>query len=197
MDNHHLFELINAGPALDPVRLALAIGLAQWSIALVPLVFLIAWFRGDHVLRLQLLQMLLAVVIALGVAQIVAHLWPQPRPFMLHLGTQYIAHDADPGLPSDHVTVFWSLALSALATRRFAVWCFPLLAIGLLVGWSRVYLGMHFPYDILAALPVAAVGAAGARGLQVPLLPVTTRIMFLYDHVAIALRNVLDRAPRA
>ena len=92
--------------------------------------------------------------------------WPEPRPFQLHLGTQYLAHADDSGLPSGRVTVFWSLALSALLTRRFVPWRFPLLALGLAVGWSRVYLGVHLAYDTLAALPVARAGALAGHRLR-------------------------------
>ena len=87
------------------------------------------------------------------------------------------ARTQGPGLPSDHVTVFWGLALSALFTRRFAPWRFPLLAIGLSVGWSRVYLGVHFPYDILAALPVVLACALAAHGLRRHASPVFERLL--------------------
>lgn len=184
MNNLHLFQLINAAPGLGLVQRSLATVLAEWVIYLVPLMMAVGWFRGNHSARRELLQMLLAALIALGVAQIVAHIWPQMRPFALHLGTQYLAHGNDPGLPSDHVTVFWSLALSALTTRRFAVWGFPLLAMGLLVGWARVYLGVHFPFDILAAFPVALAGAAIAHGLRGPAMPVFAKLLYLYDQVA-------------
>lgn len=189
MDNLHLFELINAAPGLGPVRLLLATVLAQWLIWLVPIAMAFAWVRGDLVARAELLHMLLAALIALGVAQIVVHVWPQPRPFALHLGTQYLQHSTDPGLPSDHVTVFWSLALGALASRRYAVWGFPLLATGLVVGWARVYLGVHFPFDVLAAFPVAVAGVLIARGLQGPLSPVAARVIELYDRCIAELRS--------
>ena len=180
MTNLHLFELINAAPGLDHLRVVIAIALANWMIYLVPVAMTIAWVRGDDVARRELLQMLGSTLIALWIAQVITHLWPQPRPFALHLGTQYLAHADDPGLPSDHVTVLWSLALAAFGTKRFAVWGLPLLTLGLLVGWSRVYLGVHFPYDVLAAFPVAAAGAAAGYLLRKPAMPTVTFMLDLY-----------------
>jgi len=105
MSNAHLFELINAAPHPEAWQLNLALALAQWLIFLVPVGMALAWIRGDRVARLNLLDMLLATLLALGVAQVIVHVWPQPRPSMLHLGTQLMPHAGDPGLPSDHVTV--------------------------------------------------------------------------------------------
>ncbi|HEV7949622.1 MAG TPA: undecaprenyl-diphosphatase [Glaciihabitans sp.] len=166
MSDVHLFQLLNAGPGLPDWQLWVATAIAQWLICVAPLGLLASWLRADRPGREQLVEMVLAVCFALLVAQLVTHWWPHPRPFMVHLGTQYLQHDSDPGMPSDHVTVLWSLAISALWTRRYGVWGFPLLAAGLVVGWSRVMLGVHFPYDILAALPVAVIGALGARVMR-------------------------------
>lgn len=166
MDNAHLFELLHAGPALAPVKLMLMLMLSQWLIVAVPVGLGWAWARGTAAHRPDLLEMLLAAVLALVLAQLVSWLWPQPRPFATHPGTQYLVHGDDSGLPSGHVTVFWSLAVAALLTRRLAPWGFPLLTIGLAVGWSRVYLGAHFPFDILAALPVACAGALVAHAIR-------------------------------
>jgi undecaprenyl-diphosphatase len=166
MDNVHLFELLNASSGLAPGKLLLAALLAKWVIAGVPVGIGWAWVRSAPSTRPEWLEMVLAVVISLVLAQFVTWVWPQPRPFALHLGTQYLEHASDPGMPSDHVTVFWSLSLSALGTRRLALLAMPLFAVGLAVGWSRVYLGVHFPYDIVAALPVSLTGALVAHLLR-------------------------------
>lgn len=194
MNNLHLFELINAPRGLDPLRLALAVLLAQWVICLIPLVIALAWVRGDRSARLDLLLIVLAAGLALGFAQIVAHAWPQPRPLALHLGVQYLAHANDPGLPSDHVTVFWSVALAALASQKFALWSMPTLALGLVVGWSRVYLGVHFPFDIAAALPVALAGTATALLMRAPMRPVFERVLTRHDRLADSLRGRLPHS---
>lgn len=183
MDNRYLFTLINAGPGLDALHLGAATALARWSVYLLPILMAFAWGRGDDGARRELMHMVVAAVVALGIAQVVSHLWPQPRPFALHLGNQYLEHSDDPGLPSDHVTFIWSVALAALALKRYAVWGFPLLACGPAVGWSRVYLGIHFPFDVVAALPVAALGAAAAWLLRGPVAPMVAAILRLHERL--------------
>jgi len=191
MDNLHLFQLINAGPGLGAIPLGVVTALAQWLIYLVPITMAVGWVRGGDDVRRDLLHILLGALLALGIAQIVTQVWPQPRPFTLHLGTQYLAHGDDPGLPSDHVTVFWSLALSTLTTRRLALWSLPLLVLGLVVGWSRVYLGVHFPYDILGAFPVALAGAALAQAFRPSMSPVFGKVI---DLNAWLTRRLVDAA---
>ncbi|WP_427914104.1 undecaprenyl-diphosphatase [Ramlibacter sp. MMS24-I3-19] len=183
MDELLLFDRLNATHATPHWEIAAAMVIAQWVIWAIPVALVWAWLRGREEQRRALLEMLLAALLALGVAQIVTHVWPHPRPFMAHAGTQFLAHVADPGMPSDHVTVFWSLACAAAISARFARWSLPLFALGLLVGWSRVFLGVHFPYDIAAALPVAFLGAALARSARSPMARAYTTALDAWSHL--------------
>ena len=169
----------------------------------------VAWLRADAVSRRELVELflalllavllalLLAVLLALGLTQVVLHLWPQPRPLALHLGTQLPEHANGPGLPSNHDTVFWALAPSALATRRCAVWGFPLFAAGLAVGWGRVLLGVHFPCDAVAAMPVALTVALAVRAWRTVTMASAARLLHACERLDLAVRAILSVARKS
>ncbi len=166
MDNIELFHLINAGPDLGTVPRLLATFVGEWMGYPIGVALIVLGIRRDRSTRTDLLEMLAAALLSLALARLVSHVWPYPRPFVLHLGTQYLPHGASPSLPSSHTTFFVALALAAFWTRRLAVFGLPLLAAALLIGWARVFLGVHFPYDVLATFPVAAGGVAASHGIR-------------------------------
>ncbi len=117
-----------------------------------------AWRR---VLVLTLLAMLLAALVSRGLSSA----WPAPRPFALGLGHQWLAHKATPSFPSSHASVAFAFgfALLRLIPHRVGRWV-PL-GLALLVGWSRLALGLHFPLDVLAGVVVGALSWALAHAL--------------------------------
>lgn len=85
----------------------------------------------------------------------------EPRPFSTHAGVRVLTpHDPGQSFPSDHATAAFAIAfvLLAYADRRWG-----LLALGaaVLLGFARVYAGVHYPGDIAGAAVLAAV-AVGA-----------------------------------
>ena len=81
---------------------------------------------------------------------------------MLGLGTEWLGHSGGNGFPSSHAAVAMAFAVSmALGPWRWP-WRGAAVLCGLLVGWSRIALGVHFPSDVLAA---ALLGTACACGV--------------------------------
>ena len=89
--------------------------------------------------------------------QIIGLIWPHPRPFMISVGHTLIPHTADPSFPSDHATVFSVVSLCLLLAGEIVPGV-AMLLIGLCVAWARLYLGVHFPLDMVGAMAVALVG---------------------------------------
>lgn len=111
-----------------------------------------------RVQRRQLLIVLAAMALAWLAARALQSLWPQPRPFVVGLGTPWLVHPASPSFPSMHATVAWAWAASLALWRRPWVTAAAVI-IAALIAWSRVGLGVHFPIDVTVGA-MLGIGAA-------------------------------------
>lgn len=178
--NQSLFLLINAPAHPNPYAVTAAFVFADYAIWLVPLALVIGWLRGDDALRRGLIEASAAALAALFFAQIVVALWPHPRPFMIGLGTHLMPHIADPSLPSDHLTLLCAVAANLMLHERTRRAGALLALLGVPIAWSRIYLGVHFPFDMLGAALVASaaawLAAATGRWFEDPLLRMATAV---------------------
>lgn len=160
--NQSAFLALNASPGTPEIILALARFSASGIIFVVPAVLLWLWFSGGRQGHRQALFSALSILIALGLGAACAMLWFHPRPFMIPLGHTWINHPADNSFPSDHGTVMFSAAFALLSLRLRALGIFLLLA-ALPVAWARIFLGVHFPLDMVGAVLVSAWGVCIAK----------------------------------
>lgn len=104
----------------------------------------------------------IAATLGLAINQMIGWLWFHPRPFMIGMGHQLIAHAADSSFPSDHATLLFSMAVAFAFHKSARIWAALLLGIGLLCAWARVFAGVHFPMDMAGSLLVASIAALPA-----------------------------------
>ena len=156
--NLYLFSLLNASAGLHGWPLLAALFAAKWLILLAPLGLAALWVGGDAPDRQAAVRAGLAALCGLAASALIGMLWFHPRPFMAGVGHTFMQHAPDSSFPSDHATIMFSVALvlafsRAPHARRVGTLLLPL---SLVVAWSRVYLGVHYPLDMAGALLVAA-----------------------------------------
>lgn len=109
---------------------------------------------------------MLAAVISTGVATLVAVAVNQPIVAAVHEARPYTTHptmlvladrSTDFSFPSDHATMAGAVAVGLLiASRRLGLLA---VAAAVIMAFSRVYIGAHYPQDVLAGLALGAIAA--------------------------------------
>ena len=159
--NYALFALINATPASSWWAIEVATFIAKDLIIIVPLLVVALWLWGPNQRQL-VFKVMLALALSLSISWVIGHLFPHDRPFVDGVGYNFLHHAADDSFPSDHGTVIFTFALAFLFWHR--VWSGALLlVIASAIAWSRVYLGVHWPLDMLGGLLAGMCGCLGAQ----------------------------------
>ncbi|MBU2667984.1 phosphatase PAP2 family protein [Actinoplanes bogorensis] len=153
--NYHLFELINgAAGRRDGVDDLMEFA-ATWLVY--PVFAVLAVLAGLSLRRRQwqpVAQLGAALVAAFAMAQVLAHVSNQVRPFQSHPVHQLIAHGPGVSLPSDHATAAFAIAFGVYAFLSHR-WGLALTGAALVIGFARIWVGVHYPGDVLAGAVIA------------------------------------------
>lgn len=156
--NNALFLWLNAPAHPGAGTVALATFLANDLIWLVPAVMIAAWLRGRDEIRKAMMIAAVTAILGLFLNQCIGFFYWHPRPFMVPIGHTLIPHAPDSSFPSDHLTLWWGVAFSLWFQKHPRLGGALALA-GLPIAWARIYLGVHFPFDMAGAAVVAGASA--------------------------------------
>lgn len=160
----HIYHLINGLAGRSNLLDHCMIFFAKYALELYLLLFIVAWFtfpkqdlRNRHALVIAGLSGILALIINV----VIAHFWFRPRPFVtLPTGTYMllVAHSPDASFPSDHVSGSFGFASASWGkNRKWVSYSFTILAV--IVMFARVFVGVHYPSDVLAGLVVGVLAS--------------------------------------
>ncbi len=155
-----LFNLRGARPIwLDRIMIGytqIGSGIAALGMALV------LFFAGDHMLSYELVLGTLTLWLVVELAKYLVH---RSRPFIRLTQARIVGRRASGrSFPSGHTSQAFFLATLISQHSHASVWVVLLLyAAALLVGITRMYVGAHYPRDVLAgAILGSAWGLLGA-----------------------------------
>ena len=110
-----------------------------------------------------------AALVALGIGQLIGGAVDRARPYATMTNLHVLVDKStDFSFPSDHATVAGAVAAGLLfANRR---WGLVASVLAVLMAFTRVYVGAHYPGDALAGLALGGIVATAGRFTVVPVL---------------------------
>lgn len=105
------------------------------------------------------------LVVSFALLQLAAHVYVDKRPFTTQHVHQLVAHGAGASFPSDHTTAATAVGLGLLLFTPFRKLGVSALLAAVLIGFARVFVGIHWPVDIAGGLLTGLIGAALVWGV--------------------------------
>lgn len=166
-----------AGHSGTPILNTIMIYSAEYLVYLIPLALIDMWFsttdtEAGSAFKMALLSgwfdlkegkstaifIFVTVVVSLGVSYLLSQVYSHPAPYMRGYET-LVVESPENSFPSQHTTVMFAFAWPFFYLKRYRIGI-GMLGLATLVGISRVYVGVHYPIDIVGAIASSLIGFA-------------------------------------
>ncbi|MFJ5624188.1 undecaprenyl-diphosphatase [Peribacillus loiseleuriae] len=179
--NYELFKSIHNLSGHSHALDSLMVFITDKAIYIFALVLLGLWIFGGKPMKRAVLYAGGTGIIALVVNVLIAQIYYEPRPFVTHHIQTLIPHAADSSFPSDHSTGAFTIAIAMW--YRYKKIGIPLFILALLTGFSRIWAGLHYPFDVVGSLIVAIVVSYVIVKLSRLFDPLVNWITSVYDSI--------------
>lgn len=151
--NMELFRLINnlanKNIVLDKIMIFFSKDVPYIFMAVIAIVFILGVTKKNCDYRKVAFNTFVITVINLILSFIIGGIYYVDRPFVHNKVNLLLPHATDASFPSDHATGTMSIALGI--TKYNKLLGRMLTVISIIVGLSRVYVGHHYPMDVIGA----------------------------------------------
>jgi len=155
--------------------------LEKWAVPVIAVATFALWLLarpgGTRKWKLASACALGSAALALLINQVIGKLWHRQRPFAAHPAAHvWGSRSHDPSFPSDHASAAFAIAFAVFLFDRVVGSIF--LAAAVVIGVGRVFIGAHYPLDVLAG---CLVGLASALLLARVASPLIDRLVGLVE----------------
>jgi undecaprenyl-diphosphatase len=157
--NMEFFRLINnlanKNGILDKVMIFFSKDMPYIFVAISAIVFILGIVKNNSNTRKAVFSTFVITVINLFLSVIIGKVYYEDRPFVHNKINLLVPHPADSSFPSDHAIGTMSIALGFTKYNKILSGILTILS--LIVGFSRVYVGNHYPMDVIGAYVIVIV----------------------------------------
>ena len=155
--------------------------LEKWAVPVIAVATFALWLLarpgGTRKWKLACACALGSAALALLINQAIGKVWHRQRPFAAHPAAHvWGSRSHDPSFPSDHASAAFAIAFAGFLFDRLVGSVF--LAAAVVIGAGRVFIGAHYPLDVLAG---SLVGLASALLLVRVARPLVDRLVRLVE----------------
>jgi undecaprenyl-diphosphatase len=207
MPMNHLLQFFT-GHAGTPLLNELMIFTAENLVYLIPVALLYLWFapeerRANSRFRMALsipwfateegksksVFIFVTIVVSLAISYALGQFYSHPAPYMVGYET-LLVEAPENSFPSQHTTVVFAFAWAVCYLQDR--WRDGLVALVLasLVGISRVYVGVHYPIDIVGAVGASLLGFALVCVARDAVMDFASRCIRIEDRLRTALLRI-------
>ncbi|NFD54990.1 phosphatase PAP2 family protein [Clostridium botulinum] len=151
--NMEFFRLINnlanKNSVLDKIMIFFSKDIPYIFMAIVAIVFILGITKKNCDYRKVAVNTFIIAVINLTISFIIGGVYYVDRPFVHNKVNLLYIHAKNSSLPSDHAIGTMSIALGLIKYNKLL--SLILTVFSIIVGFSRVYVGHHYPLDIIGA----------------------------------------------
>jgi membrane-associated phospholipid phosphatase len=154
-------QMLNGSRATDLDYMLLTLTITAYGLgALVPIcLYLMGHFRKVVSLKLKAYQYVFAMGLNILFIGVLKYTVDRPRPFVTHDTIEQIAEASSPSFPSGHTAFAFTAAVVLVLMFRNTTLRGLVLTWALLVAYSRLALGVHYPSDVLGSMLLGSAAA--------------------------------------
>jgi undecaprenyl-diphosphatase len=149
--NLEIFRLINnlayKNNALDKIMIFFSLYVEFIFMAAIIIVFILGVVKKNGEYRKVAFNTVVFTVINLIINLIIRSIFHVDRPFVHNKVNLLVPHDSASSFPSNHATGTMSIALGLGKYNKVLSTTLTILSV--IVGFSRVYVGHHYPLDVI------------------------------------------------
>lgn len=154
--NAVIFKLINGmahqNILLDKLMIVMSEYVPDIFMMALALLFIMGLAKKNSKMRGLTVDTFIIIILNLLIGYVIGVIWYVPRPFVNNKVNLLIPHTMDASFPSDHAVGTMSIAVGI---NKYSKIYGALLAIlSILVGISRVFVGHHYPADVLGGYAI-------------------------------------------